>query len=130
MTDIRFQIFGGLAKQWAKSISEFFDRRSQKGKEINIEDKTYTSPGQIGNYKWEVFLDAPDSMLSNISKVEYSLDRTFINREFPIIKKEDGFRLKGEAWGEFTIKVEIFMKDGKKDIKYHTVMLSPISLFQ
>ena len=46
-------------------------------------------------------------------KVEYSLVHRFTKRALSFVnEKEGGFKLKVDAWGEFTIKVEIFMKGG------------------
>jgi tetratricopeptide (TPR) repeat protein len=87
--------------------------------DIKIKDVVTSTSEKKGQYSWEVFLDAPDNILSNIEKVKYKFDATFIQREITITEGKGGFRLVGEGWGGFSIKVKIYMKNGEKVVKYH-----------
>ena len=70
-----------------------------------------------GRWDWTVFVTAPPAVLSRIQCVEYTLHPTFPNPVRRVCvrgKSSQAFALSSNGWGEFTIAVRIFFRDGKK----------------
>ncbi len=78
-----------------------------------------------GWYHWSVFLDAGergDSILDQIESVKYDLHPTFPDPE-PTKDRNNKFILNATGWGEFEIKANITLKDGRTITKYHWLAL-------
>src|SRR5215217_4404499 len=65
-----------------------------------------------GWYNWEIHIE-PEDVLSQINYVQYTLHPTFYDPTKKIEKREGGFKLEASGWGEFNIKVQIALKNGK-----------------
>jgi len=55
--------------------------------------------------------------LSNVEKVVYYLHKTFRNPVREITDRSSNFELKTAAWGEFTIRAEVYLKDRKEPLR-------------
>lgn len=49
-------------------------------------------------------------LLSNVERVVYFLHKTFKNPVREVTNREDNFELRTAAWGEFTIRAEVYLK--------------------
>ena len=73
-------------------------------------------------WDWTVFIQGPEDVLDQIKYVEYTLHPTFPN---PVrIVSERGlhpyaFPLRTSGWGTFTIKIKVFLKDGRFQVLSH-----------
>jgi tetratricopeptide (TPR) repeat protein len=109
--------------------AKLFEQAAIKlAEQISVENKS-EADDTPGYYRWEIYLRADESTLSQIDKVIYYLHPTFLNhiREVDAISDEirrDGFRLKERGWGEFQVKVKVIFKGNRKITKYHWLKLS------
>jgi transcription initiation factor IIF auxiliary subunit len=75
-----------------------------------------------GWWEWEVFVKGPESLLSQIKCVEYTLHPTFPNPVQRVCTRGTGpraFALKSSGWGTFQIRVKVLMKNGNTvDLKH------------
>jgi transcription initiation factor IIF auxiliary subunit len=71
---------------------------------------TYTSVGN-NRYDWTVFVKEDKATLNEIKCVEYTLHPTFPNPVRRVCKAEDGFALRENGWGEFTILIKVEWQD-------------------
>ena len=65
-------------------------------------------------YEWGVYVDEPDQLLREIDAVEYLLHRSFPN---PLRRRDDPsnrFFLESSGWGEFSIRITVFFKNGAR----------------
>lgn len=63
-------------------------------------------------YHWRVFVDEPESVLSQIEEVEYVLHPTFPKPEQRVTNAAEQFSLEASGWGEFTILAHVKFRDG------------------
>jgi len=69
-------------------------------------------------YRLVISLDPHNpEALSKVEKVVYFLHKTFKNSVREINDKETNFELRTAAWGEFTIRAEIYFKGKKEPLK-------------
>ena len=71
----------------------------------------------IGGYTWfdwTVFCSSPKEKLDLIEKVEYHLHPSFPNPVRVISDRESRFALKGRGWGEFLIRIIVYLKEGSE----------------
>lgn len=69
-----------------------------------------------GRWNWTVFLRGPDSALSQVKCVEYTLHPTFPNPVREVCARGTGpqaFALAATGWGTFEIGVRVFLKNGQ-----------------
>ena len=64
-------------------------------------------------YRWQVFVDEPDSVLDQIEQVEYTLDPTFPQPHPVRDDRGNKFALESAGWGEFTLLMKVKFRDGK-----------------
>ena len=107
-----------------KKIRSAIGARRINAEEIIIVNTSSPSPTQPGYYNWEIYLDVPESILSQIDNVKYTLHPTFREREITINTKENRFRLSRMGWGEFNVKIDVTLKDGRTITKYHWLNLT------
>ena len=81
-----------------------------------------------GRWDWTVFVRAANPTLDAIQCVEYTLHPTFPNpvRRVCVRGKDaqQAFALSSNGWGEFTIKVKIFFRDGKPKLINYPLKLT------
>ena len=81
-----------------------------------------------GRWDWTVFVRAGNPTLDAIQCVEYTLHPTFPNpvRRVCVRGKDSqqAFALSGNGWGEFTIKVKVFFRDGKQKLLNYPLKLT------
>ncbi len=90
--------------------------------DIKIVNNSYPMKDREGWYNWEIHIE-PEIVYPYIQYVEYTLDATFKDPIRKIRKMQGGFMLKSSGWGEFKIKVQIALNDGRKITKYHWLNL-------
>jgi transcription initiation factor IIF auxiliary subunit len=69
-----------------------------------------------GQWEWTVYINASWQVLNQIECVEYTLHRTFprpVQTICDIGDRRRPFRLTANGWGEFTIRIRVFMTDNK-----------------
>lgn len=77
-----------------------------------------------GYYDWKVYLDNKKEVTNKIQSVTYTLHPTFRNPIREIANDPTGqFALKSNGWGEFEIKADIKLTNGKVLTKYHWLNL-------
>ena len=64
-------------------------------------------------YSWEVLLDGTQNELNNIKNVTYKLHESFPNQMMVSSNASNKFLRKTSGWGEFLIRADIEMKNGK-----------------
>ena len=76
--------------------------------------KFVTSSTKVGGewWDWQVHLNEPEEILSQIKHVEYVLHPTFPDRIRKGESAENGFALKAGGWGEFDIVANVHFKNG------------------
>ena len=80
-----------------------------------------------GRWEWTVFLTAPPQVLRQIDCVEYTLHPTFpqpIRRVCAIGDTSRPFSLTASGWGEFQIRIRVFMKRGNPVELTHDLRLT------
>lgn len=65
-----------------------------------------------GLFKWRVHVVADKQTLDSIDFVRYILHETFKNPVRDIDDKSSKFALKSQGWGNFTILILVYFKDG------------------
>lgn len=79
-------------------------------------------------WDWEIFVDDDGSgELSKISHVDYVLHDTFQDPIRQVRSAKDGFRLKTNGWGTFTVRAFVHFKDGRKKRLSHELVLKSSS---
>lgn len=83
---------------------------------------TYTGHDR---WDWELYLDcdSPDE-LTGVKNVKYILHPTFKNPIREVDDPHEGFKLKTNGWGSFTVKAFVYLKNGKKIKLEHSLVLS------
>ncbi|KPJ66359.1 MAG: hypothetical protein AMJ45_03955 [Syntrophobacter sp. DG_60] len=76
-----------------------------------------------GWFRWKIYLEGEASELDKIEYVEYILHPTFPNPIVKVANRESNFSLEAEGWGEFMVKLNLFMKDGSVKHKEHWLQL-------
>ncbi|HEX3478155.1 MAG TPA: pYEATS domain-containing protein [Kofleriaceae bacterium] len=76
-------------------------------------------------WEWEVWLEAPGPELDDVTEVTYLLHPTFVDPVRVVTDRASAFRLHSAGWGEFTIRAEARLRDGKvrhlkHPLKLHT----------
>lgn len=75
-------------------------------------------------WDWEIYLESENpSDLEQVESVKYILHPTFRVPVRTIKDRTEGFRLKTNGWGTFTIKAFVYMKNGKKIKLEHVLKL-------
>lgn len=65
----------------------------------------------------------PKDALSQVNSVTYTLHETFPDPVRHVTDRESGFKLKSKGWGEFQVKVEIYLENREKLTEYHWLEL-------
>jgi transcription initiation factor IIF auxiliary subunit len=76
-------------------------------------------------FYWNVYLDAPSTVLDQIKEVTYTLHPTFTKREVKKTNRDEGFMLVAKGWGSFHLKLEIVNKENKKSRIDYSVERKP-----
>ena len=74
-------------------------------------------------FNWDIWIEDGKKPITEIESVEYLLHPTFPNRLRSSSDVAAKFKLKSKGWGEFTIRVIIYEKSGKKIILNHWLTL-------
>ena len=72
-------------------------------------------------YDWQVWLES--SELHKVGCVKYTLHSSYDNRIKRICDRNRNFRLKGDGWGSFTVKMELELTNGQKQKLTHRLQL-------
>jgi len=72
---------------------------------------TYSSAGK-GAYLWTVYVNANQPTLQQISCVQYQLHPSFPNPIQKVCSPATKFALSERGWGEFTIFITVYWKNG------------------
>lgn len=75
-------------------------------------------------WKWSVWLDAPESELREIDHVVYTLHPSFSSPVRRIETAKNGFRLNSSGWGQFKMYLQIVGKDGRIRKRTHLLELA------
>ena len=75
-------------------------------------------------FKWIVFVDESDEVLSQIKEVEYTLHPTFLEPHQCRDKREDKFSLESTSWGEFTMLIAAKYRDDRVETVPYRLDLS------
>lgn len=68
--------------------------------------------GNVNYYQWGIEVAANDNILNKIDYVKYKLHESFPNPIQIVRAREQKFRIGGQAWGTFTVFINIYFKDG------------------
>ena len=90
--------------------------------DIRIDNTSTRREDREGWYDWEIHIE-PENVLPQIDYVQYILHPTFYKPMRKVEKSEGGFKLKGTGWGEFNVKVQVTLKNGRTITKYHWLHL-------
>ena len=85
------------------------------------------TPHTEGWWDWEIWLDGPEDVLDNVSKVTYILHPTFPHPVNEISNRSTNFRLKKRGWGEFNIQIHVQFKDASVKKMDHWLELDQIT---
>ena len=107
---------------WSHVFPSKKDLKPKTAKEIFVKNTSTPDPKQPGSYYWEIFL-MPKDALSQVDSVTYTLHETFPDPVRPVTDRESGFKLRSKGWGEFQVKVEIYLENREKLTKYHWLEL-------
>lgn len=66
-------------------------------------------------YEWNVFMDEPADKLEKVRSVEYRLHETFPNPIRIVEDRNSRFSLISTGWGNFTIYITVYLKDGTEE---------------
>ena len=81
----------------------------------NTSERIITQPERQVLFNWSIYIETElESFRKEIEKVIYHLHLTFPNKDVTIISESHGFKLNAQGWGEFTIRLEIILKDGRR----------------
>lgn len=76
----------------------------------NYAKATFTQQGRT-YYKWRVFVDEPNQVLTRIAEVQYLLHPTFPDPLQVRTNPNDKFAVEASGWGQFSIQIMIKYKD-------------------
>jgi tetratricopeptide (TPR) repeat protein len=107
-----------------RNLGQVGEKKALTESDIKIVNTSSSINDKKGWYNWEIYLDAPKSVLSSIDDVEYNLHPSFKDPIRRINDPKNGFVLKSNGWGEFKVKVKIKLKNGETITKYHWLNLS------
>jgi transcription initiation factor IIF auxiliary subunit len=79
--------------------------------------------GRYEYYEWRLFLDEPPAVLEQVDRVEYRLHPTFPNPIRTIDDRASRFELVSAGWGELTVLITVYMRDGTQLDTEHRVQL-------
>jgi transcription initiation factor IIF auxiliary subunit len=74
-------------------------------------------------WKWAVWVEGTDAALDQVDFVEWMLHSTFANPVRNVKNREEKFRIDTEGWGVFTIRANVYMKDGQVKRLQHELSL-------
>ncbi len=74
-------------------------------------------------WDWDAFIDGEPDELADIEFVDYVLHESFPEPKVRIDTPSDGFRLRTEGWGTFTLKAFVQLKNGKRIRLQHELEL-------
>jgi len=72
-----------------------------------------------GRYDWNLFVRADPAVLDSIRYVEYYLHPTFPNPVQRVDRREGGFALRSNGWGEFQVTAMVAYRDGRSERLVH-----------
>ena len=78
-----------------------------------IEQSHKKDPKKESYWNWSIWIKAPKEEMQKIDKVVYILHPTFTNRVRETKSIKTKFKLKSSGWGEFTIYIQIYFKEGQ-----------------
>jgi hypothetical protein len=87
------------------------------GKEIRVVQTS--RPAGDDRWDWEIHLEGPDSALDEVRAVVYRLHPTFPDPDRRIDARSNGFQLRTNGWGTFTVKIDIEFIDGRTERREH-----------
>jgi YEATS family len=79
---------------------------------IEIAQESKRLPDNINLFKTRFWINATNSILSNITNVTYYLHPTFVPNEINSITPQNQFGITITNWGVFNLKARIFFNDG------------------
>jgi transcription initiation factor IIF auxiliary subunit len=86
---------------------------------------TSAASAELEWFNWSIYLETvPPEFIDNIESVTYHLHPSFKMTKINRTNHSDGFRLDSRGWGEFNIKLEINLKNGKSINCNHWLSLS------
>jgi len=98
------------------------DLASIRSKPIETEPQDLVVVGNIskkskekGFWHWTIFIRAPETLLAQVEQVEYKLHSTFDDPIKIVNQRGNGryaFPYNATGWGEFTVQVKIYYKNG------------------
>ncbi len=74
-------------------------------------------------FKWSVYMNEPPEKLALVDYVEYRLHDTFPDPVRVAENADDKFSLSSAGWGEFTIFITVYLKDGREVETTHYLKL-------
>jgi transcription initiation factor IIF auxiliary subunit len=74
-------------------------------------------------YKWTVFMGESPEKLALVDYVEYRLHDTFPDPIRTSDDENDKFSISSAGWGEFTIYITVYLKDGREIETTHYLRL-------
>jgi hypothetical protein len=80
------------------------------------------------SWEWTIFVTGPDSVLRQISSVQYSLHPTFTPSLVTVSAMGDPkmpFRLTRVGWGVFTVGIQVVFRDGRTTRLSHMLSFVP-----
>lgn len=76
-------------------------------------------------YNWTGFIDGPEMLLNQVTKVIYHLHPTFSKNIVEITEgKSFGFPLSAKGWGTFELKATVYFENGKSEELKHQLKFS------
>ena len=96
----------------------------------NVSSKAeYDQNTQTQWYNWAIHLesDPPSAVEKNVDHVVYYLHSTYPENKIRVDKNIPKFKLVSRGWGEFIIKIDIFIGDKKKEIEHYLSLSEQIS---
>jgi transcription initiation factor IIF auxiliary subunit len=86
----------------------------------------YDPDTQTQWYKWAIHIesDPPNALETNVDHVVYHLHSSFPENEIRVDKNIPKFKLASKGWGEFTINIDLFLRDNEKTTIKHYLSLS------
>lgn len=106
-------VFADGRRQELNYQLQFFSPATNSPRPIRVDN---TAAAERKNWwKWTVFLRADQGVLNEVECVRYTLHPTFpkpIQERTAPRSGPQPFALQGSGWGEFSIGVEVFLKDG------------------
>jgi len=94
---------------------------------MTLQIRQAVTPHDEGWWDWAVWLDGPEDELDNVEYVEYILHSTFQNPVEKVFDRDSHFRLQARGWGEFSIKVRVYLDDDEVIKLEHWLELDDIA---